>query len=176
MTVREEEVTIGNPGFRQYRYRVTWKGDTVVRMTPVGEPVTTGFSDFDGKPVEVFYGRWSGTALPAGVHAGKRRANADALAPGRRFAGFLALAEMMGTGQGASPYRSVIANQHENRPHGVANHVPIVDVGGDDLRRLSRLVAGDYVGLGLMGTFLVSTLGSIAGVYLAWRITTDYLE
>ena len=52
----EEDVTIGNPGYRQYRYRATWKGDTVVRMTPVGEQVTTGFSDFDGKPVEVFYG------------------------------------------------------------------------------------------------------------------------
>ena len=55
--VREEEITIGNPGFRQYRYRVTWKGDTVVRMTPVGEQAKTGFSDFDKKPVEVFYGK-----------------------------------------------------------------------------------------------------------------------
>ncbi|NQT15362.1 MAG: hypothetical protein HQ582_21580 [Planctomycetes bacterium] len=36
--------------------------------------------------------------------------------------------------------------------------------------------AGDYVGLGLMGTFLVSALGSLAGVYLAWRIIRDYLE
>ena len=54
--VREEEITIGNPGFRQYHYRVTWKGDTVVRMTPVGEQAKTGFSDFDKKPVEVFYG------------------------------------------------------------------------------------------------------------------------
>lgn len=54
--MRDEEIAIGNPGFRHYRYRVTWKGDTVVRMTPVGEQVKTGFSDFDGKPVEVFYG------------------------------------------------------------------------------------------------------------------------
>ncbi len=45
--VSDEEVTIGNPGFRQYRYRVTWKGDTVVGMTPIGEQVTTAFSDFD---------------------------------------------------------------------------------------------------------------------------------
>ncbi|NLE58534.1 MAG: hypothetical protein GX616_09260 [Planctomycetes bacterium] len=51
-----EEVSIGNPGFRQYRYRVTWKGDTVVRMTPIGESVKTGFSDFDGRQVPVFYG------------------------------------------------------------------------------------------------------------------------
>jgi hypothetical protein len=55
--LRDEEIAIGNPGFRQYRYRVTWKGDTVVRMTPVGEQVKTGFSDFDGKPVEIFYGK-----------------------------------------------------------------------------------------------------------------------
>jgi hypothetical protein len=55
--VREEEITIGNPGFRQYRYRVTWKGDTVVRMTPVGEQAKTGFSDFDNERVEVFYGK-----------------------------------------------------------------------------------------------------------------------
>ena len=54
--LREEEVTIGNPGFRQYRYRVTWKGDTVVRMTPLSESAKTGFSDFDGKQVPVFYG------------------------------------------------------------------------------------------------------------------------
>jgi hypothetical protein len=35
--------------------------------------------------------------------------------------------------------------------------------------------AGEYVGLGLMGTFLVSLLGSIGGVYVAWRVLTDYL-
>lgn len=55
--VCDKEVTVGNRGFRQYRYGVTWKGDTVVRMTPIGEQVKTGFSDFDGKPVEVFYGQ-----------------------------------------------------------------------------------------------------------------------
>jgi hypothetical protein len=36
--------------------------------------------------------------------------------------------------------------------------------------------AGDYLKLGLMTTFLVSTLGSIVGVYVAWRIMRDYLE
>lgn len=35
--------------------------------------------------------------------------------------------------------------------------------------------AGDYMGLGLMATFLVSSLGSAAGIYVAWRITRDYL-
>jgi len=53
---RNEEVAIGNPGFKTYRYRVTWKGDTVVRMTPLGAMPKTGFSDFDGHPVETFYG------------------------------------------------------------------------------------------------------------------------
>ena len=36
--------------------------------------------------------------------------------------------------------------------------------------------AGDSIGLGLMGIFLVSSLGSLAGVFLAWWITTTYLE
>ena len=56
LPVRDEEATIGNPGFRQYRYRVTWKGDTVVRMTPLGDPPKTGYSDFEKKQVAVFYG------------------------------------------------------------------------------------------------------------------------
>jgi len=56
LSVRDEDVSIGNSGFKQYRYRVTWKGDTVVRMKPLGNPVKTGFSDFDGKQVEVYYG------------------------------------------------------------------------------------------------------------------------
>ena len=36
--------------------------------------------------------------------------------------------------------------------------------------------AGDAIGFGLMGSFLVSCVGSIIGVYLAWRILTDYLS
>ncbi|MFN8009610.1 MAG: hypothetical protein U0V70_21770 [Terriglobia bacterium] len=51
-----EEVEIGNPGFRHYRYRVTWKGDTVIRMEPLGKEFATGYSEFDGKEVPVFYG------------------------------------------------------------------------------------------------------------------------
>lgn len=54
--VTTEEISIGNPGFRQYHYRVTWKGDTVVRMEPVGNDDTTGYSDFDKRQVPVFYG------------------------------------------------------------------------------------------------------------------------
>ena len=56
MPVREEEASIGNPGFRQYRYRVTWRGDTVVRMAPLGDMPATAYSDFDKKQVPVFYG------------------------------------------------------------------------------------------------------------------------
>jgi hypothetical protein len=52
-----EEAEIGNPGFRHYRYRVTWKGDTVVRMEPLGNEYATGYSDFDSKQVPVFYGK-----------------------------------------------------------------------------------------------------------------------
>jgi hypothetical protein len=51
-----EEVEIGNPGFHHYRYRVTWKGDTVVRMEPIGPQFTTGYSDYDKQQVRVFYG------------------------------------------------------------------------------------------------------------------------
>lgn len=56
LPVQEEAVAIGNPGYRTYRYRVTWKGDTVVRLRPVGRMPKTGYSDFDKKQVEVFYG------------------------------------------------------------------------------------------------------------------------
>ncbi len=56
LPVRTEEIAVGNPGFRQWRYRVTWKGDTVVRMEPVGNDARTGYSDFDKTQVEVFYG------------------------------------------------------------------------------------------------------------------------
>ena len=56
LPLREEEEAIGNPGFKQYRYRVTWKGDTVVKMTPIGEPVKEGYSDFDNRQVKTYYG------------------------------------------------------------------------------------------------------------------------
>jgi hypothetical protein len=58
LPVWDEEAVIGNPGFRQYRYRVTWKGDTVMAMQPLGDvnEVGTGYSDFDRRDVPVFYG------------------------------------------------------------------------------------------------------------------------
>jgi len=52
----EEEVSVGNPGFRQYRYRVTWKGDTVVGMEPLGNDFATGYSDCEKAQVPVYYG------------------------------------------------------------------------------------------------------------------------
>ena len=56
LPVWSEEVAVGNPGRRQWRYRVTWKGDTVVRMEPLDNEAATCWSDFDKKDVEVFYG------------------------------------------------------------------------------------------------------------------------
>jgi hypothetical protein len=35
--------------------------------------------------------------------------------------------------------------------------------------------AGDYFGFDLMGTFLISSVGSIAGIYAAWRFRRDFL-
>ncbi len=57
LPIATEEISVGNPGFRQWRYRVTWKGDTVVRMEPVDNEVRTTWSDFDKKEREVFYGK-----------------------------------------------------------------------------------------------------------------------
>jgi hypothetical protein len=56
LPIATEEEEIGNPGFRHYRYRVTWKGDTVVRMEPIGPQYTTGYSEYDKRQVQVFYG------------------------------------------------------------------------------------------------------------------------
>src|ERR1019366_3398118 len=56
LPIMTEEEEIGNPDFRHYRYRVTWKGDTVVRMEPIGPQYTTGYSEYDKRDVRVFYG------------------------------------------------------------------------------------------------------------------------
>ncbi len=57
LPINTEEVAIGNPGYRAWHYQVTWKGDTVIRMEPLANEVTTAFSDFDKREVPVFYGR-----------------------------------------------------------------------------------------------------------------------
>jgi hypothetical protein len=36
--------------------------------------------------------------------------------------------------------------------------------------------AGEAIGFGMMGSLVVSTLGSLAGVYAAWKVLTTYLE
>ena len=58
LPLREETESVGNPGFRQYQYRVAWRGDTVVRLTPVGEAVKqkTGYSEYAHKQVPIFFG------------------------------------------------------------------------------------------------------------------------
>ena len=59
---------------------------------PIGEQVKTGYSDFDQKQVEVFYGEEGPGPLPAGIHAKARRPEARPAARGRRLARFLAAA------------------------------------------------------------------------------------
>jgi hypothetical protein len=56
LTETTEMATIGNPGRRQYHYRVTWKGDTVIEMMPLNNDAVTGYSDFDKREVPIFYG------------------------------------------------------------------------------------------------------------------------
>lgn len=54
--IETEEISIGNPGFRQYRYRVSWKGDTVIKMESLGNEYEAGYSDFEKKDIPCFYG------------------------------------------------------------------------------------------------------------------------
>ncbi len=59
LPIRTEDIAVGNPGFRQWRYRATWKGDTVVRMEPIGNDVDKAYSEFEKAAVGVYYG-WNG--------------------------------------------------------------------------------------------------------------------
>ncbi|MDZ7335432.1 MAG: hypothetical protein ONB32_09740 [candidate division KSB1 bacterium] len=56
LPIRTETEMIGNPGFRQYPYQVTWKGDTVLRIEPLGKNYDTGYSEVEGKEVRCYYG------------------------------------------------------------------------------------------------------------------------
>jgi hypothetical protein len=56
LPVSTEEIAVGNPGYRQWPYRVTWKGDTVVRMEALEHEVRSAYSDFDQAERDVFYG------------------------------------------------------------------------------------------------------------------------
>ncbi len=49
-------MAVGNPGFRTWRYRTTWKGDTVIRLEPVGDVAARAYSDFDKADTDVYYG------------------------------------------------------------------------------------------------------------------------
>jgi hypothetical protein len=40
----------------RYRYDVTWRGDTVVALVPVGRVPRYGYSDFERRRVAIFYG------------------------------------------------------------------------------------------------------------------------
>ena len=71
---------------------------------------------------------------------------------------------------------TAIANQHENLPPESLTMNRMMIFVGMTLGGWVGWWAGDYVGLELMGTFLVSSLGSFAGVYVAWRVMKDYLE
>ena len=56
LPVSSEEITVGNPGYQQWPYRVTWKGDTVVRLEALDHKTKTAYSDFDETEREVYYG------------------------------------------------------------------------------------------------------------------------
>ena len=56
LPICEEEISIGNPGAKQYKYRVTWKGDTVIRITYTGNDYKTGYSEYDNMDVPIYYG------------------------------------------------------------------------------------------------------------------------
>lgn len=56
LPITSEEIVVGNPGHRTWNYRVTWKGDTVIALEPLGNDVATCWSDFDKAEVPVFYG------------------------------------------------------------------------------------------------------------------------
>jgi hypothetical protein len=52
---RVEEITIGNGGFQQYRYEVTWRGSTVLQVAPGGNSSTGRSHPMEG-PVPLYYG------------------------------------------------------------------------------------------------------------------------
>ena len=79
------------------------------------------------------------------------------------------------SGRGAAFCPATIANHHENPPAESLTMDRRMIYIGMILGGWVGWWAGDYVGLGIMGTLLVSTLGSSAGIYLTWRLMRDYL-
>ena len=80
------------------------------------------------------------------------------------------------SGRGAPLCLTVIANHYENPPTESLTMDRRIIYIGMILGGWVGWWVGGKVGLGLMGTLLVSSLGSLAGVYLTWRIMRDYLE
>ena len=56
LPVSSEEITVGNPGYQHWPYRVTWKGDTVVRLEALDHETKMAYSDFDLTERAVYYG------------------------------------------------------------------------------------------------------------------------
>jgi hypothetical protein len=56
LPVSEETVSVGNSGYQSYHYRIRWRGATVIAVTPVGEPPSFGYSEFERKKVACYYG------------------------------------------------------------------------------------------------------------------------
>lgn len=56
LPVIDEDITVGNPGFKKYGYRVRWRGDTVISMTPSGKQYQTAYSASEGREIPVYYG------------------------------------------------------------------------------------------------------------------------
>lgn len=55
LPVWEEDIVIGNPGYKSFRYRVMWKGDTVVQVVPDSNNAKAGYSDMTGRDVRLYY-------------------------------------------------------------------------------------------------------------------------
>lgn len=56
LPIYSEDITVGNPGYHQWPYRVTWKGDTVISVEALETDIRSAYSDFDQAEREVFYG------------------------------------------------------------------------------------------------------------------------
>jgi len=55
LPVWEEDIVIGNPGYKSFKYRIRWKGDTVIQVTPDSNNAKTGYSDMIGRDVRLHY-------------------------------------------------------------------------------------------------------------------------
>ena len=78
LPVHTEEITIGNPGYHQWPYRVTWKGDTVLSVEGLETEVTHTYSDFDKVERPAFYGAAGPGRLYQRAHLLADAAPADA--------------------------------------------------------------------------------------------------